>query len=416
MIASGHSATRSLALALAVLVAAGGCASRKRARDAASASPAGETTAAAATSGPTRQFTFSWPYTVGDAMAPRGGTSHGPPVTLDDAPSPGWKSLQEPGVAALERDRRAILAMAGTFRASFDFIEAIGYRPGFTPDRPYQSWGTEYVYVVHDEPRYIALQHVLVMFMKSKDGEVQGPFVVKHWRQDWRYEDRDLLVYRGRLTWAKQRLASEQAKGAWTQAVFQVDDSPRYEAYGRWQHFGNASSWLSSTTWRPLPRREFSVRKDYDVLVGTNRVTITPTGWVQLEENMKVALAGPGKPASSPVLAEELGLNRYERLRDFDDAAGRRYAERTQPFWDEVRAAWDALADEHQPLVLRAPPDQAKLFVPLFEYAARLEEGAPFDRSGAREFARKTVRSYLAGAPAPVGEGASGPPGEGAGP
>ena len=50
---------------------------------------------------------------------------------------------------------------------------------------------------------------------------------------------------------------------------------PIETAFGRWEHFGNVSTWLSSTTWRPLPRREFSVRKDYDVLVGTNRHTIT---------------------------------------------------------------------------------------------------------------------------------------------
>jgi hypothetical protein len=406
MIAARDLAARSLAFVLALVVVGGaGCAGRQRGHADADRADAG--TAASAASGRAHQFTFAWPFASGDAMAPRGGTSHGPAVELDESPSPGWKRLAEPGLGARERDRRAMLAMAGTFRTSFDFLEVVGFRPGFTPDRPYQSWGTEYVYVVHDEPDYVALQHVLVMFMKTKEGDVQGPFVVKHWRQDWRYQDRDLLTYRGRLTWAKQRLTAEQATGTWTQAVFQVDDSPRYEAYGRWQHFGNVSSWLSSTTWRPLPRREFSVRKDYDVLVGTNRVTITPTGWVHLEENLKVALAAPGKPRSdSPVLAEELGFNRYERLRGFDDAAGRRYAERTQPFWNEVRTAWDALANERRPLVLRAAPDQAQLFVPLFEYAGRLDEGAPFDRDDARAFARKTVRSYLAGSEPTAAAGA----------
>jgi hypothetical protein len=69
-----------------------------------------------------------------------------------------------------------------------------------------------------------------------------------------------------------------------------VDDSPRYAARGRWQHAAGVSTWISDETWRPLPRREFSVRKDYDVLVGTNRHTITPTGWVQEENNVKLAL------------------------------------------------------------------------------------------------------------------------------
>jgi hypothetical protein len=348
------------------------------------------------TSGP-RQYTFAWPYRAGQEVAPRGGTTQGPAVELDREPSPAWRKLQQPGVSAVERDRQAILAMAGTFRATFDFLEIVGYRAGFVPDRPYQSWGTEYVYVVRDEPRFISLQHLLVMFVRKDDGSVEGPLVTKHWRQDWRYEDASLLTYRGHNTWASERLRPEQVKGTWTQAVFQVDDSPRYEGYGRWEHFGNVSSWLGSNTWRPLPRREWSVRKDYDVLIGTNRHTITPTGWVQEEDNLKVVLDERGRPrAEEPVVAKEIGLNRYERLVGFDDSAARLYAERTGPFWREVRTAWDDVIARRKRFTLRAAPDQGQLFTPLFDYAEKLYEGAPFERAEARAFARETVRSYLA--------------------
>jgi hypothetical protein len=351
-----------------------------------------------ATPNPPRQFTFAWPYREGDGVAPRGGTTKGPPVELTSEPGPEWRSLQEPALTDLERDRRAILAMAGTFRTSFDFLEVIGFRNGFVPDRPYQSWGTEYVYVIRDEPRLISLQHLLVMFLQGSDGKVEGPFVTKHWRQEWRYEDRELVTYRGHETWARERLPVDVVRGTWTQAVSQVDDSPRYEAYGRWQHFGNVSTWLSSPTWRPLPRREFSVRKDYQVLIGRNRHTITPTGWVQEEDNLKVVLDERGRPiVSEPVLAKEIGLNRYERLTGFDDSAGRRYQERTEPFWSEVRAAWGDIAATHDRFTLRAAPDRGQLFVPLFEYAEKLYEGAPLDTAAAGAFARKTVQSYLDG-------------------
>lgn len=377
-------------LALALLSLAVASCTRTAGRPQASARSDG------AVATPTRQFTFAWRYGA-DEMAPRGGTTHGPAVDLDLEPSDAWRGLREPSLPAVERDRRAILAMAGTFRTTFDFLEVIGLRPGFKPDRPYQSWGTEYVYVVRDTPRFISLQHLLVMFVQTKDGNVEGPFVIKHWRQDWRYEDTELLTYRGHNTWVKRRLTRAQAKGTWSQAVFQVDDSPRYEAFGRWEHLGNLSTWLSSSTWRPLPRREFSVRKDYDVIVGTNRVTITPTGWVQLEENLKVVLDARGEPiAELPVLADELGLERFERVKGFDDSAGRRYQERTEPFWREVRAAWDEIIARRNQVVLRAAPDQAQLFVPLFEYAEKLADGAPFDRDAARAFARATVRGYLA--------------------
>jgi Family of unknown function (DUF6607) len=343
------------------------------------------------------QFTFAWPFREGDSVAPRGGTTRGGPVELATEPSPAWKSLQDPALSAFERDRLAILAMAGTFRTSFDFLEVIGFRAGFVPDRPYQSWGTEYVYVLANEPRFLSLQHLLVMFVKTPDGKVKGPMVVKHWRQDWRYESRELLVYRGLNTWAKERLPAARVAGTWTQSVFQVDDSPRYAAYGRWEHLGNVSTWVGSRTWRPLPRREFSVRKDYDVLVGTNRHTITPTGWVQEEDNLKVRLEHPGHlVADEPVLAKEIGLNRYERLTGFDDSAARRYAERTEPLWSEVRAAWADIAAHHREFTLRAPPDQAQLFAPLFEYAEKLYEGEPLDRAAARKLARETVHGYLA--------------------
>src|SRR5262249_51937600 len=141
--------------------------------------------------------------------------------------------------------------------------------------------------------------------------------------------------------------------------------------------------------------------KDYDVLVGTNRHTITPTGWVQEEQNLKVVLDEAGRPiASEPVLAEELGLNRYERLDDFDDAAARRYWERTQAFWNQVRVACADIAATHPASRLRAAPDQGRLFTPLFEYADRLADGEPYDAQTARAFARETVQGYLvAGSP-----------------
>ncbi len=342
--------------------------------------------------GAPRCYTFAWR----DPVVPRGGTTHGPAVELDPTPSDAWRRLRDPAGSALAHDRAAILAMAGTYRVTFDFLEVMGFRPDFVHDRPYQSWGTEYVYVVRDEPTRISLQHLLVMFIEQPDGRVEGPFVTKHWRQEWRYEDRSVLTYRGHETWATERRSAARAKGTWTQAVFQVDDSPRYEAAGRWEHFGNVSTWLSERTWRPLPRREYSVRHDYDVLIGTNRVTITPTGWVQEEENLKVVLDGRGVPAGdAPVLAKEYGLARYERVRNFDDSAARHYRERTEPFWEDVRRAWEDVIARHRRFTLRAAPDRGELFVPLFQYADRLAAGTPLDRADAERFARTTVQGYL---------------------
>ena len=328
-----------------------------------------------------QQYIFAWP--PGEPiLKPRGGTTHGVPVTHDKEPADAWRRLREPGLAAPERDRRAILAMAGPYRITFDFLEVVRFDPALKLDAPYQSWATEYVFVAEDRPDFIALQHVLLMRIADKANE---PLVQRHWRQEWRYEADRLLAYEGANAWAVRPVPEGERRGAWTQTVQQVDDSPRYAARGRWEHSETSSTWISDETWRPLPRREFSVRKDYQVLVGTNRHTITALGWVQEENNVKLVLA------DRRTLAREYGVARYDRIRDFDFEPARRYFTATEPFWAEVRAAWRELAEGKGRFTLRAQPDQANLFIPFFEYAGKLEEGTPLDRDAARAFVRRTL-------------------------
>lgn len=342
-----------------------------------------------------QQFTFSWPFSEDDAMRPRGGTSRGAQVELAEGPSPAWQTLQAPNLSDFERDRRAILAMAGPYRASFDFLETVHFTPDATPDRPYQSWGTEYVYVAEDAGDFISLQHILVMVVENDDGTLSEPMVMKHWRQDWTYEDRDLLVYAGDDTWERRELSAENADGAWTQAVFQVDDAPRYEASGRWVHDGNYSAWTGTDTWRPLPRREHSVRDDYQALLATNRHTIVPSGWVHEENNLKMVLDAPGQPASEPrFLARELGVNRYELI-DFDFSAGDRYWALTGDFWATVRDTWaEVLADETR-VRIASEVDGTPRFQPLFEYAERIAAGEAYDDAAAGDFVRQTLERYV---------------------
>ncbi len=334
------------------------------------------------------QFIFAWPLGE-NALKPRGATTRGAPVTLDTAPTEAWMRLRESRIPPLERDRRAILAMAGGYRVSFDFLEVVRFDPALKQDAPYQSWGTEYVFVAEDRADFIALQHILAMRVQQADGKVSDPVVVRHWRQEWAYQPERLLAYQGNNSWAPREVPAAERAGSWVQSVYQVDDSPRYAARGRWRHSEGMSTWISEETWRPLPRREFSVRKDYDVLVGTNRHTITPTGWVQEENNLKLAMA------DKRYVAREYGIARYERIKDYDFSAAEKYFARTEPFWAEVRAAWREIGDKR--FTLRGQPDQAQLFIPFFEYAAKLDEGAAFDRDDARAFIGKTLRErYLA--------------------
>lgn len=333
---------------------------------------AGKSTGAAAP-----RYTFSWPLD-GNTLAPRGGTTKGPPVTLDREPSKEWQQLRADGLSAQERDRRAILAMAGTYRVTFDFLEVVPFIVQDQPTAPYQSWGTEKVYVDSDDGNSISLVHILEMRILQKDGSISEPMVTKHWRQDWQYQPTHIVEYQGRDRWQRRKLNATEAKGAWLQAVYQVDESPRYASIGRWEHSSSFSHWLSAATWRPLPRREWSVRDDYQVLVGTNRHTVSATGWIQEENNLKTVLTeARAIDESRPYVAREYGVARYERIRDAQFASADRYYRQTKQFWDQVREQWSQIFLGDGAVTLKGPVDKLGLFMPLFAQAdAVAEQGA----------------------------------------
>jgi len=338
-------------------------------------------------------YIFGWPFIDTGSMSPRGGTTEGPPVTPVGEPTEAFERLQAPGLSARERDRRAILALAGEYRVSFDFLEIMGFSAGFEPARPYRSWATERVYVLVDEPEHIVLQHILVMRVVDEAGEVQGPFVQKHWREEWRYEAAAAHVYRGEGRWEQVARGPQEREGAWLQTVWQVDDAPRYAAWGEWRHEAERSVWQGGRTWRPMPQRERSVRDDYDALVGRNTLTVLPTGWVHEQRNLKVRIAEPGRIGER--LAKEYGLARYERIQDYDFSAGDEYLAATGDFWATVRAVWDERLGRHEHLRLRRTVDGERLFKPMFRRAAAVAEGRDFSAADNARFVRETLDAYV---------------------
>ena len=330
------------------------------------------------------RYTFSWPLD-GSGLMPRGGTTKGPAVTLDHSESPAWLRLQGKNFSDLERDRRAILAMAGTYRVTFDFLEVTPFGAQDKPKAPYQSWGTEKVYVDSDTGQSISLVHILEMRIVQSDGTISEPMVTKHWRQDWQYEPGHIVEYKGNDRWERRQLVSAEGAKRWVQTVYQVDESPRYASLGKWQHTGSFSSWQSGETWRPLPRREWSVRNDYQVLAGTNRHTIIADGWVQEENNLKAVLTVTREiDPARPYVGREYGVARYERIRDADFAAADQYYERTKEFWDQVRDRWSKVFTDRGTVTLRGPVDKLGLFQPLFAHAdAIAEHGAPASKKNA---------------------------------
>ena len=340
-----------------------------------------------------RRYTFSWPYTSESSLTPRGGTTIGTEVTVDSQPSVAWLTLRNKNLSKFEKDRQAILSLAGTYKVTFDFLETIGFTENFKPDRPYQSWATEYVFVIEDSETFISLQHIMVMLFQLENGKVEGPIVMKHWRQDWTYEDADMHEFVGDSTWRRTKPSLRQRKGKWSQAVFQVDDSPRYEVLGLWNHTGNRSEWRSEPCWRPLPRREFSVRNDYNILAGTHRIVITPAGWVHEQDNEKLRISDRD---STPVfLAKELGLNRYVRIKDFDISAGEAYWESSQVYWQSVRDTWSEVFKENNSFTLKNDIEGKKLYQFHFETLDSLLKESNLDPETSAKLVNDTVSSFL---------------------
>jgi len=356
---------------------------------------------ASSPSGSATPYVFGWPFVPAEQMQPRGGTTRGADVTLATAPSAAWQRLQAADLAPLDRDRAAILALAGDYRTSFDFLEVVLYQPGAQPARPYRSWGTEQITVLEQRTDFVSLQHTLVMFVVDDAGERRGPFVQKHWRQDWQYEPARQLAYLGHGRFGTRALAPDERRGAWSQTVYQVDDSPRFAATGRWRHDAQASVWDGASAWRPLPRRERSVRSDYQVLAGRNRLTVLPTGWVHEQDNEKLALDGSAVAASR---ARELGVNRYEQIVGFDFSASDAYWRATGDFWAGVRAAWAARIDPGEDFAVARTCEGEEGFVASFRFAGRLESGEALSIDAQRAEARRIV-ACLAGAAADATHG-----------
>lgn len=284
----------------------------------------------------------------------------------------------EPGTPereAFERDRAAILAMAGEYRVTFDFRETVPLRAGYELKSPYHAQATEFVEVVEDAGDRIVLQHVLVLDGKEGNDAEPGKRVVKHWRQDWEYEATRLFEFRGYNTWAPRDLSADEVRGAWVQRVFQVDDSPRYQGFGKWVHDGSISTWTSNPTWRPLPRREWTKRQDYHVLVAVNRHTVTPQGWYHEQDNTKLVLDDAGQPAGDDAaLVREIGVNTYLPADDWDFSAGREYWRKTGGYWADVRAAWADLFTQGRAIRLQKQVDGEPMFRHLFNGAKQAQE------------------------------------------
>ena len=181
-----------------------------------------------------------------------------------------------------------------------------------------------------------------------------------------------MLAYRGSNTWDVVEIAPEEARGAWSQTVYRVDDSPRYAATARWDHAPEASTWEPPVSWRPLPRRDATTRDDYDVIAAVNRHTVTEWGWSHEQDNSKLILSGTGEPRE---LVREHGINTYTRTDLPGDEAAADYWESTRDYWARVREAWDALIARADTVAIEDDADGTLLYGPMLSEAQAVHFG-----------------------------------------
>ncbi|PPJ41785.1 MULTISPECIES: DUF6607 family protein [unclassified Pseudoxanthomonas] len=275
------------------------------------------------------------------------------------------------------RDHQSILAMQGDYTVDFAFDETVLLQPGYERQAAMRSGGDETVIVVEDSPTRIVLQHILV---DAKSGHV-----TKHWRQDWTYEASTRFEFSADQTWSVRTIPADATRGAWTQCVYEVSDAPRYCGTGRWEYANGVTTWTSDLSWRPLPRREYTKRSDYNALSVVNRHTLTPNGWTHEQFNTKVLR----KPDGTQVeLAREFGFNDYIKTTEVDFKPARDYWQATAGYWAKVRAHWDRFLSRAPGVHLKTKVDGMAMIIPLFTQAGDVQEGKTVaDASIAKVFA-----------------------------
>lgn len=227
-----------------------------------------------------------------------------------------------------QNGKENINKLCGCFEVTYKYAET------FSPDKDYKfherekiQGATELSLPIINTDKRVVIQHLLV---------VGNGMVVKHWREDWTYENPVQWNYKGDKVWEKVNLDKADIKSKWSQSVWEVTDAPRYQGSAPWQVVNGHTIW-ENTADAPLPRREYTQRSDYNILQRTNRLVINSNGYDHIQDNKKVSRAN----GTDKVIAEEKGLNLYEKADDSDCEAATQYWNEHKGFWTAVQQEWD---------------------------------------------------------------------------
>lgn len=270
-------------------------------------------------------------------------------------------------------DLMAIKGQCGCQAVTFKYAETFSPNPEYKFKDRKELGGLEWVFVDEETPTKLVLMHLLV---------INDSTVIKHWREDWSYENTALLAYQQGKIWNNTLKTKPAVKGQWTQKVFEVDDSPRYEGTATWFHADGRHVW-ENTTDAPLPRREYTTRSDYNVLRRSNRIVVSETGYLHDQDNAKVLRNDEGET----VIAYEKGINDYRRVPATACKTAQTWWTKNRAFWVDVRNVWNELIAARKVVSLHpkvADKSVSQALEPLAEAYAKAPKPSAQNKTGIR--------------------------------
>jgi hypothetical protein len=252
-----------------------------------------------------------------------------------------------------EQDQKAIKDMCGCYEIKFKYTETFSPDIAYEKAYDYRANALEWAELVTDKDDNIEIQHLLV---------VNDTMVIKHWRQDWKFENQAIFNFESKNTWSTEELSKDRVEGQWTQKVYQVDDSPRYSGSATWVHVDGKHFWQNKID-APLPRREYSKRSDYNIMSRGNTVQITDYGWLHEQDNDKI-IREVG--VEDELLVQEKGYNIYKKVADEKCKIARDWWKENDTVWKKARKEWDKVFAKNKEVKLKEKVDGKRLYQHLF--------------------------------------------------
>ncbi len=253
--------------------------------------------------------------------------------------------------AGITEDIASIKKMTGCYNITYEDAETFSPVANYQFFDRFKSGGLEWIFVERESDKEVVLLHLLI---------IPGGHIVKHWRQHWTYEDAHIYSFQGDSSW-KHEVVSNPV-GRWTQAAYQVGGGPRYECSAPWIKWGDVEYWECESN-APLPRREFSIRSDYNILKRRNRHEITAFGHVHSHDGAKISKSVDAQE----VIAYEKGRNTYNQIDEASCGPAQTWWKSHGRFWVKAHEAWDEYYALNKDFSIKGQVDGQNLWQHMFK-------------------------------------------------